>query len=204
MIYILHVFYGLIMAYFGLISPGMLNMTVLKIRLHVGKTESIKFAFGAALIIFIQSGIALFFAEFFVENPKVIEILKTVGVFVFFILAAFFFYLSRKKVEGNNIIKKGNFFVKGLAISSVNMLAIPFYLGISIFLAAQNKIIIEQPYISLFSFGASIGAFSLFYTYIFFAKIISQKISFIATNINIILSLLFLSLGIFTIVKLIS
>lgn len=192
------------MAYFGLISPGMLNMTVLKIRLHVGKIESIKFALGAAVIVFFQSGIALFFAEFFIENPKVIEILKTVGVFVFFILAGFFFFLSRKKVEENNMISKGNFFIKGLAMSSVNMLAIPFYLGISIYLGSENKIIIEFPYILFFIFGASMGSFLLFYTYIFFAKIISKKISFIAININIILSLLFLSLGIFTLVKLLS
>ncbi|MBK5208995.1 MAG: hypothetical protein JJE44_05745 [Flavobacteriaceae bacterium] len=204
MIYILHVFYGITMAYFGLISPGMLNMTVLKIRLHVGKIESIKFALGAAVIVFFQSGIALFFAEFFIENPKVIEILKTVGVFVFFILAGFFFFLSRKKVEENNMISKGNFFIKGLAMSSVNMLAIPFYLGISIYLGSENKIIIEFPYILFFIFGASMGSFLLFYTYIFFAKIISKKISFIAININIILSLLFLSLGIFTLVKLLS
>lgn len=204
MIYILHVFYGIAMAYFGLISPGMLNMTVLKIRLHVGKTESIKFAFGAAFIVFFQAGIALFFAEFFIENPKVIEILKTAGIFVFFILAIFFFFLSRKKVGENNIISKGNFFIKGLAMSSVNMLAIPFYLGISIYLGSINKIIIEQPYILLFISGAATGSFLLFYTYIFFAKIISKRISFIATNINIILSLLFLSLGIFTLIKLIS
>ncbi|MEX0582490.1 MAG: hypothetical protein WD185_02375, partial [Sneathiella sp.] len=58
-------------------------------------------------------------------------------------------------------------------------------------------IIIEQPYIILFISGASIGSFLLFYTYLFFAKIISKRISFIATNINIILSLLFLLLGIF-------
>ncbi|NEW80137.1 MAG: glutamate dehydrogenase [Gelidibacter sp.] len=204
MIYILHVFYGIAMAYFGLISPGMLNMTVLKIRLHVGKTESIKFAFGAAVIVFIQSGIALFFAEFFIENPKVIEILKTAGIFVFFILAIFFFFLSRKKIESKSKISKGNYFFKGMAMSSVNMLAIPFYLGISIYLGSINKIIIEQPYILLFISGAAIGSFLLFYTYIFFAKIISKRISFIATNINIILSLLFLSLGIFTLIKLIS
>ncbi|HEY9168758.1 MAG TPA: hypothetical protein VIN72_04665 [Lutibacter sp.] len=204
MIYILHVFYGLIMAYFGLISPGMLNMTVLKTRLNVGKIESVKFAFGAAVIVFFQAGIALFFAEFLIENPKIIEFLKMAGVFVFFILAIFFFMLSRKKMEAKSEISKGNYFFKGLAMSSVNMLAIPFYLGISIYLGSENKIIIEFPYILFFIFGASMGSFLLFYTYIFFAKIISQKISFIATNINIILSLLFISLGIFTLIKLIS
>jgi threonine/homoserine/homoserine lactone efflux protein len=204
MIYLLHVFYGLIMAYFGLISPGMLNMTVLKIRINVGEMESVKFAFGAAIIIFFQAGIALFFAEYLIENPKVIAALKMVGVFVFFILAIFFFMLSRKKMESKSEISKGNYFFKGLAMSSVNMLAIPFYLGVSIYLGSENKIIIEFPYILFFILGASIGSFLLFYTYIFFAKIISKKISFIATNINIILCLLFLSLGFFTLIKLIS
>jgi threonine/homoserine/homoserine lactone efflux protein len=191
------------MAYFGLISPGMLNMTMLKIRINVGKTESLKFALGAAFIIFFQAGIALFFAEFLIENPKVIAALKMVGIFVFFILAIFFFMLSRKKMEAKSEISKGNYFFKGLAMSMVNMLAIPFYLGVSIYLGSVNKIIIEQPYILLFCLGAATGSFLLFYTYIFFAEIISKKISFIATNINIILSLLFLSLGIFTLIKLI-
>ncbi|KUO66199.1 MAG: hypothetical protein APF83_06375 [Lutibacter sp. BRH_c52] len=204
MTYFLHVFYGIAMAYFGLISPGMLNMTVLKTRLNVGKIESVKFAFGAAFIVFFQAGIALFFAEFFIENPKVIAALKMAGVFVFFILAIFFFMLSRKKMEAKSKISKGNYIFKGMAMSSVNMLAIPFYLGISIYLGSINKIIIEQPYIFLFILGAATGSFLLFYTYIFFAKIISKRISFIATNINIILSLLFLSLGIFTLIKLIS
>lgn len=204
MIYFLHVFYGIAMAYFGLISPGMLNMTVLKTRLNVGRIESIKFALGAAIIVFFQAGIALFFADFLIENPKVIAALKLAGVFVFFILAIFFFMLSRKKMEANRKISKGNYFFKGMAMSSVNMLAIPFYLGISIYLGSINKIIIEQPYIFLFIFGAATGSFLLFYTYIFFAKVISKKISFIATNINIILSLLFLSLGIFTLIKILS
>lgn len=202
MTYFLHVFYGIAMAYVGLISPGMLNMTVLKTRLNVGKIESVKFALGAAVIIFFQAGIALFFAEFLIENPKVIAFLKMAGVFVFFILAIFFFMLSRKKMEAKRKISKGNYFFKGMAMSSVNMLAIPFYLGISIYLGSINKIIIEQPYIFLFILGAAIGSFLLFYTYIFFAKVISNKISFIATNINIILSLLFLSLGIYTLIKL--
>ncbi|MDF1516372.1 MAG: hypothetical protein RQ864_10465 [Lutibacter sp.] len=203
MTYFLHIFYGIAMAYFGLISPGMLNMTVLKIRLNVGKIESLKFALGAAVIVFIQAGIALFFADFFINNPKVIEVLKMAGVFVFFILAIFFFMLSRKKMDAKRKISKGNYFFKGMVMSSVNMLAIPFYLGISIYLGSINKIIIEQPYIFLFILGAATGSFLLFYTYIFFANVISKKISFIATNINIILSLLFLLLGIFTLIKLI-
>jgi threonine/homoserine/homoserine lactone efflux protein len=199
--YILHVFYGIIMAYFGLISPGMLNMTALKIRINNGISESVKFAIGASVIVFIQAGIALYFADYFNKNPQIIERLKIAGVVVFLILSIFFLYLSRKELNPKASNTKGNYFLKGIGMSSINMLGIPFYLGISVFLAAENKILIEQPYIILFVFGASIGSFLLFSTYIIFAKYISQKVSFIAKNINLILSILFLGLGIFTLVK---
>ena len=192
------------MAYFGLISPGMLNMTALQIRINVGKIESLKFAFGASIIVFFQASIALFFADYFAKNLKIIEILKILGVFVFFALAIFFFFLSRKKMKTNSKSTNQNYFVRGLVMSSVNMLAIPFYLGLSIYLVSVNKIVMQQPYIFLFVISASIGSFLLFYTYIFFAKIIIKKISFIATNINIILSILFIILGILTLIKLLT
>ncbi|WP_372793376.1 hypothetical protein [Lutibacter sp.] len=204
MSYIVHVLYGVIMAYFGLISPGMLNMTALKIRINTGKIQSLKFALGASIIVFFQAGIALFFADYFVKNPKIIEILKIAAVFVFFALTIFFFLLSRKKITTNSKNTNQNYFVRGLAMSSVNMLAIPFYLGLSIYLVSVNKIVIQQPYIFLFVIGAAIGSFLLFYTYILFAKIIIKKVSFIATNINIILSILFLVLGILTLMKLVT
>jgi len=202
MSYIVHVFYGVVMAYFGLISPGMLNMTALKIRINVGKIESLKFSLGACIIVFFQAGIALFFADYLTKNPKIIEILKIAGVFVFFALAVFFFLLSRKKVASTGASDNKNYFMRGLIMSSINMLAIPFYLGVSIYLVSVNKIIIIQPYIFLFIIGAVIGSFLLFYTYIILAKIIIKKLTFIATNINSILSILFLILGILTLIKL--
>ncbi len=201
MIYFEHLFFGIIMAYFGLIAPGMLNMTALKTRIHFGKSASIKFSLGAALIVFLQAGIALFFADFFVKNPRVIELLKFVAVGVFFLLALFFFLLSRRELKAKTTNTTRNYFLKGIAMSSLNMLSIPFYLGMSIYLASIGKIIIEQPYIMLFVYGAAMGSFLLFYTYIIFARIIMTKVSYIAKNINAILSLLFLLLGFLTLIK---
>ena len=130
--FIQHVFYGLIMSYLGLISPGMLNMTTLKIRLNNGRNESLKFAVGASLVVFIQAGIALFFADVFVKNPTIIETLKIIAVIVLFALSLFFFWLSRKKFKSNTTNGSGKFFIKGILMSSINMLAIPFYLGVPV------------------------------------------------------------------------
>jgi threonine/homoserine/homoserine lactone efflux protein len=195
MIYFLHFLYGLFIAYFAMLAPGMLNMTALKVRLEIGKLESEKFALGAAFIVFVQAGIALFFADYLVKNPKVIEFLKVAGVFVFYALAVFFFRLSRKKINPDTQVKKGNYFIRGAVMSSLNMLSIPFYLAFSIFLAEKEYIIIEQPYIILYIFGVFVGATLLFNTYIYFANFIAKKVSFIAHNINLILSGLFVVLG---------
>ncbi|SNR51950.1 hypothetical protein SAMN06265371_104227 [Lutibacter agarilyticus] len=200
--YFLHVLYGLLIAYLAMISPGMLNMTALKVRIDFGKNESEKFALGAAVTILIQAGVSLFFADYFVSNPKIITVLEKAGVFVFFSLAIFFYILSRNKVDPKAKSGKGNFFVKGFMMSALNMLSIPFYLASSIFLASKGYIVIEQPYILFFVFGVFVGSLLLFGTYIYFANIISTKVSFIAKNINLILCGVFIVLGIITIVRL--
>lgn len=200
--YFLHFIYGLFIAYFAMITPGMLNMTALKVRIDIGKFESVKFSFGAAVVIFIQAGIALFFADYFVQNPNIIEFLKVAAIFVFFALAVFFFTLSRRKIKPKTTSGKGNYFMRGVGMSALNMLSIPFYLAFSIFLADREYIIIKHPMILLYVFGVLIGAILLFYTYIYFAEIITKKVSFIAKNINLILSGIFVVLGLMTLIRL--
>ncbi len=201
MIYFTHIAFGLLIAFVGLIAPGMLNMTTLKLRIETGKLASIQFAVGASVVVLIQSGIALFFADYFVKNPQIIEYLKRVGMVVFFILSIVFFLQTKKKFKATKNNRKGNYFLKGMGMSSINFLAIPYYLTVSIFLASEEKIIIEQPYLVLFILGAAIGTFFLLCIYMAFATFINKRISFIAKNINYILSVLFLVLGILAMYK---
>ena len=86
-------------------------------------------------------------------------------------------------------------------MSSMNMLAIPFYLVLSSVLEKRGMLVMEQPYISLFVAGVFLGAFSLFMVYVRFAGFIRKRAGFIARNINYILSALFLVLGILTLIK---
>lgn len=86
-------------------------------------------------------------------------------------------------------------------MSSMNMLAIPFYLVLSSVLETKGWLIMNQLYISIFVAGVFLGALALFALYVLFASIIEKKAQFIARNINYILSLLFLVLGIMTLIK---
>ncbi|GAB1309251.1 hypothetical protein KH5_19340 [Urechidicola sp. KH5] len=180
----------------GLLPPGMLNMTAMKIALEKGRGEAKKFAFGAATIIFFQGIIALFFAKQFHENPKLIEGIEIIAGTGLFILAVFFFIKARLKYKSSGKKRiSGQYYFQGVLMSSMNMLKIPYYLAITTYLGAKGHMILEKPYAIIFAFGGGTGALLLFFSYIRFAPIIEQRAQFIARNINYILTILFVILS---------
>ncbi|MDN3644551.1 LysE family transporter [Lutimonas halocynthiae] len=201
MAYLSHIVLGFVMAFLSLIPPGMLNMTAVKTSLQKGKKEGIWFALGAAMVVIPQAFIALVFARYFAENPQVVARLEIAGIVVLFVLSIVFFIQARKKFEGKGGKREGKSFLLGMLMSGMNMLAIPFYLVLSSVLENRGLLQTEQPYIILFVSGVFLGAFSLFFLYASFAQIIQKRAQFIARNINYILSLLFLVLGILTLIK---
>lgn len=199
----MHLALGYAMAFLSLIPPGMLNMTGVRTALEKGERSGMWFSLGAALMVIPQAFIALVFAKFFAEHPEVVERLNYAGLLVLFLLSVVFFFQARKKFKGEGSKKKGKSFVIGLLMSTMNMLAIPFYLVLSSVLENKGLLITEQPYINLFVTGVFFGAFSLFMVYVRFAAVIQKRAQFIARNINYILSALFFVLGILTLIKII-
>ena len=202
--FLIHLIAGFVMAFLGLVPPGMLNMTTLRTSLEYGIKPARSFAAGAASIVIIHSGVAVYFANYLNDHPEVITRLRYLGIAVFLALAIFFFRQARIKFKGQGKDKKGNYFLQGLSMSSINMLGIPFYLGVSSVLEANGWITLEQPLMWFVVGGACLGAFALFMTYAVLADKIVSKISFIASNINYILSLLFLVLAIIVTINVLS
>lgn len=189
---------GFLVAFFGLLAPSMLNMTAAKTSIERGRKSGILFAAGAASFVLVQASIALFFAKYLIANPSIILRLKSVAIFVLFGLAIFFFWQARKdnNIEGKE--KTGKPFLIGLGMSSLNMLGIPFFLAMATFAESKGWLTLEIPYSILFVIGAFLGDFVLFSLYAIFAFKIAEKASFIAKNINYILSALFVILALIT------
>jgi threonine/homoserine/homoserine lactone efflux protein len=199
--YFLHIILGFTMAFVSLTPPGMLNMTAVRTKIEKTQRSALLFSLGAAIIVIPQAYIALAFAKYFVKHPEIIDRLTIAGIIVLFAMSIFFLFQARKKFKGEGKKQKGNFILIGMLLSAMNMLAIPFYLVLSSVLEKKGLLIMSQPYISIFVGGVFLGAFSLFATYVFFASFIEKKAQFIARNINYILSVLFLFLGILTLFK---
>ena len=189
--YILHVFYGIIMAYFGLISPGMLNMMLAKLSVNESKKAGLLFGYGAGLIVLVQCFVGLYFAKFLESHPGVSESLKKFAVFIFIVLTVFFIYsgvkAKRPKKEVEIKSKKNRFFY-GIMLSSLNMFAIPYYVFSSLTLSSKNIYDFSTISNLLFILGAGLGTLLVFYIYALLFKRIEHKVGFLIRNINFIIA----------------
>ncbi|MFD1315775.1 LysE family transporter [Namhaeicola litoreus] len=196
-----HFVIGFIMAFAGLLPPGMLNMTAMKTAVAVDKKAGFLFSLGAALIVIPQAFIALYFANYFAKHPEIIENISFLGVIVLFLLSGFFFWLARKKNSKESKIQSSNFFFMGMIMSALNMLAIPYYLVYSTLLESRDILILERNYILFFVFGAFFGAFALFTLFVLLSDVLIKRAKYIARNLNYLLSILFFFLAIFTLIN---
>lgn len=195
---------AVLVAFVGFMPPGMLNMTSLKMSLENSRKKAIGFVSGAVSIILIQAFLAITFAKYLAQNPHIIEYLTYGAIVVFLGLAVLFYRQARQKVNVQVKKQERSSFLAGMAMSSMNMLAIPFFLGYSTLLEAKGWLEVDPPHNYVFAIGAVFGSFLLFFIYVLFAEYIQKRVQFIAKNINYILSLLFLILALLTIFNVIS
>ena len=197
--YLLPLIVGFIAAFVGLIAPSMLNMTAARTSIEKGKKAGIQFAAGAASVVFIQAFIAVYFADKITD--EIIANLGKAAIVVLLALSGFFLWQAKKEFKAEGKQKKGSHFIVGLGMSSLNMLAVPFYLTMAKLGQTKWNMSLEIPYSLVYVLGAVLGAFSLFAIYATYAEKIAEKAQFIAKNINYILSGLFIVLAIVTAVK---
>jgi len=194
MTFVLAIFLGLIISIVGIIIPGMLNMTIAKISIKENQKQALNFAFGAVIIVFIQSFLGTYFSKFLDANPVFSDGLKKIGTFIFIILAIAFTIMGLKakkqkeiKVE---IEAKRNRFFYGMALSAFNMFAIPWYAITSLMMASKDLFQYDMISIVLFSVSAATGTYFVFYLYAKFFKLIEHKLTFIVKNINFLIAAL--------------
>lgn len=194
MIYILAIFLGLVISIGGIIIPGMLNMTIAKISIKENQKEALNFALGAVVVVLIQSFLGTYFAKFLDANPVFSEGLKKIGTFIFIGLTIVFLIMGinakKKKEIEVKIDKKRNRFFYGMAMSSFNMFAIPWYAITSLMMSSKDLFHYDIISILLFSISAAIGTYFVFYLYAKFFKKIEHKLTFIVQNINFLIAAL--------------
>ena len=181
----------------------MLNMTTVRTSIDKGRNAGFLFALGASMINSIQALISFSFLRFLDSNPDVIAWLKRVGVVVLFTLAYFFYRQSKKVISARENSKQTHPFILGAFLSTINMLAMPYYFAAALGLEASGQINATPPYIYFMAFGVFLGGFFMFSMYAILAEIVAKRSQFITRNLNIMLSTLFTILAIAVLVDLV-
>jgi len=172
---------GLLVAFVGVIPPGLLNMTAAKISLKEGYTRGFMFSLGACVIVGLQTYLAAVFAKYLSQHLDVIEILKRVALIIFILMSIYFFLLAKREVPVKEVdaskSKKSRFF-QGVFMSALNMFPIPYQAYVVTTLVTFKWMFLDNLSIGAYVAGAVSGTFVGFYIYIlFFDKIKNSKIS---------------------------
>ena len=188
------------------LPPGLLNMNAAKTGVEKGKSNGVMFGLGVAITVMVQAYVSVRIAKYLLRNDDVIEILLKIALIIFGVLALVFFFKGRKQASQNIEIKaskKRNSFSKGVALSSINLLSIPFLGGINTLFHKQGMMsyaIIDEV---VFILASGVGTFLVMYLYVFYFNKMEHKTKTFSKNSNYILAALMLVLFTITLVRLI-
>ncbi|MBC9797417.1 LysE family transporter [Sinomicrobium weinanense] len=188
----------------GVLLPGLVNMTAAKTSAQKGRTNGILFAIGASLVVIGQAYIGVLISKYLYRNTHIIDILLKIAVIVFAFFAIYFFVAGRKRKEKKMrsvYVSKRKSFFKGMLLSALNMLPIPYFCGINAAWNVSGWIKFELTDILIFILAAGLGTFTTLYIYVVYFNKMQDKTERFTKYSDYILSALMLVLVIITLIR---
>ncbi len=161
---------GLVFSFIGSIPPGTLNLAVLQLGMEYKIKTALRFSLAVAIIEYPYAWIAVVFEDWVTSSPIIIENFQLITAVVMTVLGGFTLWSARKPSEFSVRFNESGF-RRGIVLSILNPMAIPFWIGITAFLKAQNWIdLSSQILIHSYVFGTSVGVMILLALFTFLAK----------------------------------
>jgi threonine/homoserine/homoserine lactone efflux protein len=169
-------FVGLIFSFLGSIPPGTLNLSVLQLGLE-GKTNvAMRFALAVAIIEYPYAWIGVQFQYWITSSPIVTSNFQLITAIVMTVLGIFTIWSGRRPTNFSVRFNESGF-RRGILLSLLNPMAIPFWVGVTAYLKAQSWIDIStRSKLHSYVFGTSIGALLLLTLFTFGAKRLSRHV----------------------------
>jgi threonine/homoserine/homoserine lactone efflux protein len=171
MLYHLYVlFLGFFFSFIGSIPPGTLNVSILQLGLQHKTNIALRFAVAVSIIEYPYAWIGVQFEYWLTSSPMVIENFQLIAAIVMTALGVFNL-LPSKESKGFSQRFNESGFRRGLILSILNPMAIPYWMGFTAYLKAQGWIDLSTTtLLHSYVLGTSLGAMALLSLLIFFAK----------------------------------
>ena len=187
----------MLLSFLGSLPIGLISITIVQQTIEKGRKAGFLLTLGASIMEFVYCYIALLGINLFSQNNQLLYQINLLATVVFGILGVYYLFkkttsLSQKKVAYNYLD-----FFRGILVGAFNMLIIPFWVFIGLWLKSKGFNFDHSNQNLVFSLGATLGAGFAFIGYIYFSAFISKKIDSINHSINKIVGVLFIGLMFF-------
>lgn len=160
---------GTVFSFIGSIPPGTLNVSVLQLGLEKKVKTALRFALAVSIIEYPYAWIAVEFESLISRSPWIAENLQLITAVVMTTLGVFTIWSARKPSTFSVRFNESGF-RRGLLLSILNPMAIPYWTGATAYFKAQGWIDLStQPLIHSYVFGTSVGAMLLLTLFTFMA-----------------------------------
>jgi threonine/homoserine/homoserine lactone efflux protein len=167
---------GALFSFLGSIPPGTLNVCVLKLGVEGKIKAALRFALAVSIIEYPYAWIATRFEDWVTSSPVIISNFQLITALAMTSLGVFTLWTSLNPTAFSSHFYESGF-RRGLVLSILNPMAIPFWIGVTAYLKAQRWINIETPLREhAYIFGTSVGVMTLLALFTFLAKKLSPYI----------------------------
>jgi len=195
--FLIHLSWGWLCSFIGTLPLGTINVSVAEMAIQRGTRVAISMAIGAAVVEFFQAYIALTFYHILTHNPAMERIIILICIPIFLLIGVYYLFkknytIHKPTPKAANVIGAA----RGIVLSSLNLMAIPYYVFIGGYLASYDYIRLKAEFIAAYSAGVVLGSFLTFFIYAKLGQVIkrrSEKMSLYASKI---VGLIFISIAV--------
>jgi threonine/homoserine/homoserine lactone efflux protein len=191
---------GTIISFIGSIPPGTLNLAVLQLGMEHKIKAAIRFALAVSIIEYPYAWIAVVFESWITSSPVIIDNFQLITAIVMLVIGAFSVWSARKPSDFSVKFNESGF-RRGLILSILNPMAIPFWIAYTAFLKSQGWIDLSTSWrLHSYVLGTSVGVMILLTLFTFLAKRLS---SYVKDNriVKLVPGLTLLVLGAYAFIK---
>lgn len=161
---------GTILSFIGSIPPGTLNLAVLQLGMEHKIKTALRFALAVAIIEYPYAWIAVVFEAWVTSSPVIVDNFQLITAIVMTAIGAFSIWSARKPSEFSVRFNESGF-RRGLVLSILNPMAIPFWVAYTAFLKSQGWIELSTQWlVHSYVLGTSVGVMILLTLFAFLAQ----------------------------------
>lgn len=170
MVVIINFCVAFIFSFIGTIPPGSLNLIILQLGFQQKIKIAWRFALAACIVEYPYAWIAVKFEELITSSPFIVKNIELIAAIVMTALGTFNLISARKPSKFSERFNNSGF-RRGIVLSILNPLVLPFWIGTTAYLNGMKWIDLSNgARLHAYLVGISLGSLALFVVFIYLAK----------------------------------